>query len=512
MTVLGARKATRGTCFSSAIAAAAALACLPAGVHAGVSFSSSSTTKWTFAADLTTLAQVQNQSVNPPPASGSMPAPPTYQLNKSFTSGSASAVAKGSIGYVTNSTTASFTLASGSGVSQNDPSNIYTGASSLKCDINGLFNPTSPGFGPPATGYVSVVVGGTVGTGGYTRFIGNLQFLNGNTNAALRSTVSFDQTFSTAGAFSHTFISSATLSPSTIPVGTPVRVKGFFQFLSSNELTPSDMQPVDVEFSYAPPTATWFVDSGGNWNDPTNWTAPADATIENDGSIPAVPNSADNRARFINIFSTPRTVSLTSPTTLGTLQVDTASDLTVAGSGGNGFTFDVTSGEAVVEVRNTAGGNVVSLDAPVALSDSLQVATELNEIPVAPDGPGSSIAFNQAVSGSGAMIKTGAGTASLAAVNTYGGGTQARGGYLDADVAGSLSSGSVLADDGQLNYNANGASAAIVNAQNNGQINLGVAAGPADHFALQDLGAVSGNPVELQSLAVGANLNLRPAR
>src|SRR5262245_48702302 len=126
---------------SSALAAAAALAaCAPCAI-AGIAFSNSSTSKWTFAADLNNLTQVQNTNVNPPPVSGLIPQPPNYQLTKTFTSGSASATAKGSIGYWTNSTTASFTLSAGSGVLQNDPSNIYTGASSLKIDFEGIFNP-----------------------------------------------------------------------------------------------------------------------------------------------------------------------------------------------------------------------------------------------------------------------------------------------------------------------------------------------------------------------------------
>ncbi len=503
-----------------AIAAAAALATAPLCVRAGVSFDASSTSKWTFAADLNTLSQVQNQNVNPPPSSGSMPVAPSYQLNKPFSSGTASSLAKGSIGYVTNSTTASFTLQSGSGVSQTDPNNVYTGASSLKCDFDGRFNPTSPSFGPPATGYVSVSVGGTVGVSGYTRFLGQVQFLNANTGAALRTTVNFDQTFNVAGPFSHVFVSSATLSPSTIPVGTPVRVKGFFQFLASNEGTPSEMTPIDVEFSAAPPTATYFLNADGDWNSPASWTPPAGSTVENDGSIPTVPQLADQRARFINNFTTPHTTTLSAPTTVGTIQVDTAQDLTIAGSAANSLTMNVTGGEAVIEVKNTSGSDFhdgppttsgVHMNAPVSMADSLQVQTELNEVPLRADGRGSFIDFNQALSGSGALMKTGAGSATLAVANTYNGGTQARGGYLNANAPASLSNGTVIANDGQLNYNANGAAlSGLATAQTNGQINLGVTAGPADHFAAQDLGAVSGSPAELASLSLGANLNLAP--
>jgi autotransporter-associated beta strand protein len=94
--------------------------------------------------------------------------------------------------------------------------------------------------------------------------------------------------------------------------------------------------------------------------------------------------------------------------------------------------------------------------------------------------------------------------------NTFAGGTEARGGYLNANVTGSLSAGPVLADDGQLNYNANAAAAQPVQVQNNGQANLGVLPSSVDRFNLQDLGAVSGNHDELEALTVGTTLNLSP--
>ena len=146
--------------------ARAALAACIAGIcqaHAlgGVSFSSTSTSKWTFDPDTSGGTQLKTLSVNAPPASGGMPAAPSYQLSQTFTSGSASSVAKGSIGYVANATTATFTLAPGTGVTQSDPNNAaYPGSSMLRVDFNGLFTATAPSFGPPATGYVSIAVGG----------------------------------------------------------------------------------------------------------------------------------------------------------------------------------------------------------------------------------------------------------------------------------------------------------------------------------------------------------------
>jgi hypothetical protein len=327
--------AVRTVVLTTIISVVCTMILLPSIARGGVTLSSSSTSKWSFAADLNNLSSslLASQPVNPPPGSGSMPAPPSYQMSKTFTSGTASATAKGSIGYVANSTTASFTLAAGSGVSQTDPSNLFTGDSSNKIEFDGLFNPTTPGFGPPATGYVSVTVGGNIGTGGHTQFIGQVQFLNAAGTASFRSNVSFNQLFSGTSTFSKTFVSSATLAPSSFPPGTPVRVKGFFQFLASNLLGPSDIVPVQIECAAAPPDC--HLVSG--WQRKLEHVGELERTGRQPhrrpgGSIPSFPNSADHRARFINIFSAPRTITLTTPITLNTLQVEARPRSRIAGS------------------------------------------------------------------------------------------------------------------------------------------------------------------------------------
>ena len=121
----------------------------------GSSFNSgASTSKLFFDPDLNGGSQSKTITGNPPVASGSMPTPSSYQLSQTFTSASSSATAKGSLGYVSNATTATFTLAAGTGVAQVDASNVYTGASQVKIDFDGFFNPTAPSFGPVAMGYV----------------------------------------------------------------------------------------------------------------------------------------------------------------------------------------------------------------------------------------------------------------------------------------------------------------------------------------------------------------------
>src|SRR6476469_3347110 len=60
-----------------------------------------------------------------------------YQIDNTFSSGSAQTDATGSLGQVTNATTASFVLATGTGVTQTDPGNlVYPNPSSLTFNVD----------------------------------------------------------------------------------------------------------------------------------------------------------------------------------------------------------------------------------------------------------------------------------------------------------------------------------------------------------------------------------------
>jgi autotransporter-associated beta strand protein len=498
------------------LAAAAGLVCARSAVYAGASFSGSSTATLIFDPD--TGGGTQSKTINafPPPASSGMPVPTSYQLAQTFASGSASSTAKGSIGYVLNATTATFTLSSGTGVTQNDPSNVYTGDSLLRVNFNGIFNPTSPSFGPLALGYVSIAIGGTVGTGGHAQFIGQINFTNANTNTALRSQVNFNQLYTTAGNFAQAFTSSAPLGAGTVPVGTPVRVQGFFEFRASNLSGPSDMAPTDIEFGNAPPTATWYADSDGAWNNAANWAAPAGSVIDDPtGSIPAVPNGPGVRARFLNNLSAPRTIALPSAITLGAIDIASAQPLTIGAAGGPAVTLDTnTSDSAAIQVRNVHGNNDQTLSAPLVLAKSVDMNTDGTYQGYGMPKPVGNLALTEVVSGSGSINKRGEGTARLTTANTYTGGTVAAGGFLNANATGALGSGSVHAVDGGLGYNAAHASASgvAVVADENGQIDLGIHAGDDERFAIGDLGCISGGVDSIISLnaGVGGNLQLQP--
>jgi hypothetical protein len=489
----------------------------PAVVDAGVAFSSNSTAKWTFDPNTSGLPNSYTLNVNPPPSSSGMPVPAAYQYSKNEISGTTNSVARGSIGYVANSTTATFTLAAGTGVTQSDPGNLWPGYSSLKVDFDGYFKATSPGYGPSVLGYVSVAVGGTVGVGGSAQFIGNVNFYNASTGAAIRSAVNFSQTFSTAGPFSKTFTSSGFLSPSSFATNSTVRVKGYFEFRASNDVGPSDMNPIDVDTGGAPPTATWFLDADGAWSDAANWTPPPDSEIDDPtGSIPTVPNGLGQRARLANYFSAGRNISLDTDVTIGALDISTGASLAVNALPGSDLIFNAESGDATIQVRDVNGTSEQELNTPVVLVDTVDVIVDGHYIPTESPGPAGLLTFNQTISGQGSagLMKHGEGLAALNANNTYVGGTLAGGGKLSANVTGSLGSGTVSADDGQLNYNAPHAAAPgiVVQATNNGQIDLGIVADPSETFSIGSISAISGSAAELQALTVGPPGNLQLAQ
>lgn len=484
----------------------------------GVSVSSSSTAKWTFDPDTAGGTASKVLSITPP-ISSSMPAPPSYQLAQTFTSGSSSSVAKGSIGYVANSTTATFTLAAGTGVTQSDPGDAaYPGDSMLRVDFDGIFLATSPSFGPPATGYVSIAVGGIVGVGGSTKFSGQVNFLAAN-NVALRPAVNFSQGYTTAGSFAQTFTSSALMNPSTIAANTTFHVKGFFEFRASNAVTPSSILPLDIDAGAAPPTATWYVDAPGSWSDRKNWTAPVGSVIENlnpngkTNALPAIPNGVGQRARFANYLQQDRTITVDSNITLGALDISSAGNLTFAeGAKGGSIIMDVTDGNASIQARNLNGSKQNIVNTKFVLNDNLDIITD-GSAPVGVSDPSVAyLSFKKVISGGNGkgVNKFGEGEASLDAVNTYSGGTNVAEGALNANVPGALGTGVVRAKGGRLNYNAAHAAktGALVQADSGGEISLGIVPDAAEKFTIGRLGAISGNAAQLAALNTASNGNL----
>jgi autotransporter-associated beta strand protein len=415
------------------------------------------------------------------------------------------------LGSVTNPTTTTFALKPGTGVNQNDPGHSWT-ASSLTLSFTG--NWTANGqFGPIATGYFSMAFAG-VSNGTVTARAQVSYFANG---VSLRTVDSGTLTIPNTGVpTTKTWTSSKILNSGTFASGTQLKTVGTITFTADNDTALSNLYPVNFDCGNAPMTANWQSNTSGtsDWNTASNWTQDP-STIDPTGTdvVNGVPNGQGQRARFANLGVTTtgsRNVNLATNVTLGTLDVDDDDAFTFQGAGS--LTFDVQQGECVIRCGNTGsgGGLTDTIDNSVVLSKTVVAQTEGTNT-----GRGrgiddaTNLSMNGVVSGAGGFTKVGEASCSLNASNSFGGGTQARGGYLNANATSSLGIGTVLADDGQLNYNAFHAAAPAVtsNAQNSGQINLGILPN-SEHFALHDLGAISGSPAELTALSTLAGGNL----
>src|SRR5215210_6190550 len=109
---------------SALLALAAATTLGAANVFAGVAFdSTNSTLRITHDADIDNpndVPFIKNPSLVPP-SSALFPVNPYQMNNHEFSSGESSTIAAASLGHVTNATTASFMLATGTGITQFDP-------------------------------------------------------------------------------------------------------------------------------------------------------------------------------------------------------------------------------------------------------------------------------------------------------------------------------------------------------------------------------------------------------
>jgi hypothetical protein len=108
-----------------------------------------------------------------------------------------------------------------------------------------------------------------------------------------------------------------------------------------------------------PATSTWNVDANGIWTVPANWQG-------------GVPDGIGRVVNFGSVITAPRTVTLDSNRTVGSINFDNPNKYTIAGTAL--LTLDVVSG--------TAGLNVMSLGSheimpPIQLNDSLAVNVQL---------------------------------------------------------------------------------------------------------------------------------------
>ena len=154
--------------------------------------------------------------------------------------------------------------------------------------------------------------------------------------------------------------------------------------------------------------AFWLNSTGGAWSTAANWnTSPLSA--------------AGNGITFGTFLTTAGIVTLDTPFTLGRMTFNNANAYTLAGTGA--LTFDNGASPASITLSN--GSHTVSV--PMALTSSLTATVS----PVS-----STLLITAPISGSGALVKTGAGDLELTATNTYSGGTTLSQGNITVRQAG----------------------------------------------------------------------------
>jgi autotransporter-associated beta strand protein len=444
--------------------------------------------------DLNDTPFIKNPSTVPP---SSLIFPTNnYQMNHtfSFTSDggvSSSTIAAGSLGHVTNATTASFILATGTGVVQDDPNDTnIKGPSSLRFDFDLRWDVTTGGFGPLANGYASLAVGGNVGVGGSATVITHLIWRN-QSGTVLRTT--WDNTTNYGpGTFTDILTTSRVLGSGALSADSKLRVNGFVEFQASNEGGPTTINPIRVEMGGAPPTAHFKIDQSGSYFDPANWES---VPVGEDGLVP-IANAAGQRAVFFGTNGkVGQTVSLGSTVTLGTLDIGGNSPYSFTNGDSGRFQFITQNGGNAV--LNARGGLSHAILVPVEVPQALDLITERS----------ASIGFGNAVNGTGNIQKFGPGSATLAASNAnFAGDISVFDGTIHGNAFRALGLGHVVVDGGDLEYGAGGASANPVIVKR-GLINVdGVDTN--DRFQVQQGGGIGGNPAVVNTLRVGQNLAL----
>ncbi len=210
---------------------------------------------------------------------------------------------------------------------------------------------------------------------------------------------------------------------------------------------------------------TWNLNSNGTWGTAGNW------------SPGTVPNAVDATATLGSVITANRLVTISSPVTVGSLEINDNNRYTVSGST---LTFDVSSGEASMNVAGSGGGSAGHvLNSAISLNDNLAItratggnldinstiANNGNAIRVA---SASVVRLDGAISGAGGLTVDGTGTVTMGgAANSYTGTTTVKNGLLNLSKATNVTS---LAGNLQIGDGTGSAASARVAITNTGQI------------------------------------------
>jgi uncharacterized repeat protein (TIGR03803 family) len=146
-----------------------------------------------------------------------------------------------------------------------------------------------------------------------------------------------------------------------IPVSTliPDGHGGFFG--TTDQGGPNSGHGTIFQLTSVASSANWNVNADGDWSEPANW------------STPALPNAVDSAATFGGVITAPRTVTVDSPQTVGSINFNSAQSYTIAGPGT--ITLSRSSGQALVRAVN--GNHTIS--APLTLASDTTFLAQASE-------------------------------------------------------------------------------------------------------------------------------------
>ena len=180
---------------------------------------------------------------------------------------------------------------------------------------------------------------------------------------------------------------------------------------------------------------SWDVDASGSWSTAANWSA--DTVPDAIGTVANITGPAGA------IFSAPRTITVDSARTVGTLVLDSAQPTTLVGTAELTFNND-----GAAATLDSSGANHL-ISSPLALT----VGGLLAEVDAS-----TTLTLTGAISGPGVgLVKSGAGTLLLTADNTYTGATSVASGTLLIGSGGATGSvAGPIASSGLVRFNRTG--------------------------------------------------------
>jgi autotransporter-associated beta strand protein len=198
-------------------------------------------------------------------------------------------------------------------------------------------------------------------------------------------------------------------------------------------------------------TRYWFIDADGPWEMDDNWSSAPYPSLANDVAI------------FGPVTSAARIITLGGNVTVGSLKFDSSQNYTLTGQT---LLFDVSTGSATLDVTVTQGNGAYSINSAVTLSDPLiitdastgaltlggDVNLNVNMLTLDPTAGGAAITLGGDLSGSGSIVKNGAGLAVLSGANTHTGAITLNAGTLRSGSVGALGSGNVTLNGGVLSF------------------------------------------------------------